>query len=111
MTEAARPAPSPWPNRRERRAHEARARKRVDASASAELLREIDAYIASAIGNRTLQFFPGDTVERLMQREAPLAFAAAERAGFALSFDLPDMTKQALGRGIVNYSLTRRPLN
>lgn len=97
--------------RADRRRQQSLAAKRVDSACSPELRREIDAVLASAISQRRLEFRPGDTVERVFRVAIPEVYAAAERNGFVLSFDLPDMTPQALSRGIVAYSIKRAVLN
>jgi hypothetical protein len=97
--------------RADRRRQQSLAAKRIDPACSLELRREIDAVLASAISKRRLEFRPGDTVERVFRSIVPEAYAVAAREGFVLSFDLPDMTPQALARGIVAYSLQRAVLN
>lgn len=97
--------------RTDRRRQQSLAAKRIDPACSLELRREIDAVLASAISQRRLEFRPGDTVERVFRGVIPEAYAIAMREGFVLSFDLPDMTPQALARGIVAYSIRRAALN
>src|ERR1700735_2266858 len=98
-------------SRRERRSEAAKGRSRIDPACSPELRREIDAVLASAISGRSFEFRASDTVERVFQRTIPEVYAIAEREGFVLSFDLPEMTRQALSRGIIAYSIKRRVLN
>jgi hypothetical protein len=97
--------------RADRRRQQSLAGKRIDPACSLELRREIDAVLASAISKRRLEFRPGDTVEHVFRSVVPEAYAVAAREGFVLSFDLPDMTPQALARGVIAYSIKRRPLN
>jgi hypothetical protein len=98
---------NPWPSRAERRREQAKARRRVDPACPPELRRQIDAVLASAIAKKRFEFHPTDTVDGVFRREVPAPFAVAAEAGFRLSFDLPEMTPQALARGVIAYSLTR----
>lgn len=100
---------SPWPNRAERRREQAKRRERIDAPK--EIEDRIRAEIASAIAKRHFEFFRGESVDAVFQREISHVFEFAQRDGFVLSFDVPEMTPQALTRGVIAYSLKRRPLN
>jgi hypothetical protein len=97
--------------RTDRRRQQSLAAKRIDPACSLELRREIDAQLATAISKRRFEFRAGETVERVFRSAIPEVYAIAEREGFVLSFDLPDMTPQALSRGIVAYSIKRRGVN
>lgn len=93
--------------RADRRRQQSLAAKRIDPACSMDLRRDIDAVLASAISNRRLEFRLGDTVERVFRTTIPEVYELAARSGFVISFDLPDMTPQALARGIVAYSIKR----
>jgi hypothetical protein len=98
-------------SRTERRRQQSLAAKRIDPACSRELQGEIVAALASAISKRRFEFHSGDTVEHIFRVAIPEVYAIAEREGFVLSFDLPEMTPQALARGIVAYSIKRRAVN
>jgi hypothetical protein len=97
--------------RADRRRQAALAAKRIDPACSRELRGEIAAAIASGISNRRLEFRPGDTVDSVFRVSIPEVYAIASREGFVLSFDVPDMTPQALAQGIVAYSIQRSTAN
>jgi hypothetical protein len=97
--------------RADRRRQQSLAAKRIDPACSLELRREIDAVLASAISQRRFEFRPLESVESVFRTAIPEVYAVAAREGFVLSFDLPDMTPQALARGIVAYSIRRAALN
>ena len=98
-------------SRAERRRHQALAGKRIDPGCSHELRRAIVAALAAAISKRHFEFRPLDTVESVFRTAIPEVYAVAEREGFVLSFDLPEMTREALACGVIAYSIKRRPLD
>jgi len=98
-------------SRSERRRHQALASKRIDPACSVDLRRAIDAALAGAISKRRFEFRALDTVESVFRIAIPEVYAVAEREGFVLSFDLPEMTRDALSRGVIAYSIKRRVLN
>ena len=53
------------------------------------------------------EFLVGETIGNLVKRECPAIFSIPERAGFVLSFDLPENTSDALAQGILAYSIKR----
>lgn len=89
----------------ERRREEAKARNRIDPSCPREIIREIDVRLASSVAGKKV--YLGETIQDLVERECPGIFAIAERAGFILSFALPENTAAALARGVIDYSIQR----
>lgn len=97
-----------WPNRAERRREWAKRAARIEAPP--EIDGKVREQIATAIGNRRLEFRAGESVQAVFMRLVPELFEFVRGLGYALSFDLPEMTPAALARGVIAYSLTR-PLN
>lgn len=97
--------------RAERRREAAKSRSRIDLAWPVDLDERLRCELASSIANRRIEFRRSDSVHSLMAREFPALFAIASDAGFILSFDVPENSPQALGRGVIGYSIKRVALN
>jgi hypothetical protein len=98
-------------SRAERRREAALRRSRVDPACSADLVREIDVKLAASLAGKHLTFCRSETVADVLARECPDLFAFVEGRGFVLSFAVPENTPQALGRGVIGYTVRRKALN
>lgn len=96
-------------SRQQIRREERKSAARIDPACPPELNREISVTLAGAIAGR--EFLSGETLGDLVKRECPLIFSIAERAGFVLSFDLPENTSDALARGVIAYAVRKSELN